>query len=216
MPTLGSHPAVTSCDFDICSAPRSRRARLQQPQPFRRASRQRPSSTITPASITTSSPPTTGEIADLDTGVHPGWTRTGYRFPVIKSGSAYPGTSPVCRFFGEKISSHFYTSKPAECEDVKTKLAADWSFESGEVFRAFAVDPASGLCPADTEPVYRLWNQRPDANHRYTDQIAVFEFMVNKNYKAEGDGNPALPVVFCTPAGGDVVPPPPAALLIAR
>ena len=38
------------------------------------------------------------EIADLDTGVHPGWTRTGYRFPVIKIGSTYPGTSPMCRF----------------------------------------------------------------------------------------------------------------------
>src|SRR4030095_16165401 len=28
------------------------------------------------------------EKNDLDTGVHPGWTRTGYRFSVIKAGSA--------------------------------------------------------------------------------------------------------------------------------
>ena len=87
------------------------------------------------------------EIDDLDTGVHAGWARTGYRFPVMRTGSPCPGTTPACRFFSEKMSSHFYSSKPSECDDVKARFAATWLFESAEVFRAFAVDPATGLCP---------------------------------------------------------------------
>ncbi|MET0441540.1 MAG: hypothetical protein ABW071_06105, partial [Casimicrobiaceae bacterium] len=114
------------------------------------------------------------EISDLDTGVHIGWARTGYRFAVMKGGSTYPGTTPVCRFYSFTLDTHFYSAKPAECEDVKVKFPQTWTFESSEVFRAFLVDPASGACPADTQAVYRLYNNRSDANHRYTDQLGVF------------------------------------------
>ena len=150
------------------------------------------------------------EIADLDTGIHVGWSRTGYRFAVIKAGSATPGTSPVCRFYSFTLDTHFYSAKPSECDDVRVKFPQTWTFESAEVYRAFLVDPATGACPADTAPVYRLYNNRPDANHRYTDQLAVFVFMKGKGYIPEGDGSPALPVAFCTPAGNDSVPLPPA------
>ena len=148
------------------------------------------------------------EIVDLDTGVHAGWSRTGYRFAVMKTGSALPGTSPMCRFYSFTLDTHFYSAKPSECEDVKVKFPQTWTFEAPEVFRAFLVDPLGGACPADTQPVYRLYNNRPDANHRYTDQLAVFVFMKSKGYVPEGDGNPAIPVAFCAPVGGDVVPPP--------
>ncbi len=148
------------------------------------------------------------EINDLDTGVHKGWTRTGYRFSVIKGGSSYAGTSPVCRFYSSKLDTHFYSAKKAECDTVKTDptFTGTWTFESDEVFRAFVVDPATGVCATDTTATYRLWNNRPDVNHRYTDQVSVFLFMKGKSYIPEGDGSPALPVAFCTPAGGDVVP----------
>ena len=99
------------------------------------------------------------EIQDLDSGVHPGWTRTGYRFLVVKNGSAYAGSVPVCRFYGrpEKgIDSHFYSAKASECEDVKNKFADAWIFETAEAFRAFPVN-VDGSCPADTAPVYRLY-----------------------------------------------------------
>lgn len=146
------------------------------------------------------------EIADLDTGKHPGWARTGYRFAVIKAGSTYPGTVPMCRFYSPTLSSHFYTAKPQECEEVKAKFPLAWQFESGEVFRAFLVDSTTGACPADTTATYRLFNKRSDVNHRYTDQLSAFVYMVGKGYQPEGDGNPAVPIVFCTPAGGDSVP----------
>ena len=149
------------------------------------------------------------EISDLDTGVHIGWARTGYRFAVMKAGSTYPGTTPVCRFYSFTLDTHFYSAKPAECDDVKVKFPQTWTFEAPEVFRAFLVDPASGACPADTQPVYRLYNNRPDANHRYTSQLGVFVFMKGKGYIPEGDGSPATPVAFCAPTGGDVAPTPP-------
>ena len=35
---------------------------------------------------------------DLDTGVHPGWARTGYTFLAIKAGEQVAGSTPICRF----------------------------------------------------------------------------------------------------------------------
>src|SRR5207245_2233297 len=41
------------------------------------------------------------EISDLDTGVHPGWTRTGQTFNSYTIGSAgRDGRRPVCRAYG--------------------------------------------------------------------------------------------------------------------
>ena len=146
------------------------------------------------------------EINDLDTGVHTGWARTGYSFAVMKSGSTYPGTSPMCRFYSPILDTHFYSARPQECEDVKVEWPQTWTLESAEVFRAFLVDPFTGACPADTTPTYRLYNNRADANHRYSDQLSVFVFMKGKGYVPEGDGSPAIPVAFCTPSGADAVP----------
>src|SRR5262245_20295370 len=77
------------------------------------------------------------EIKDLDPGVHKGWTRTGYRFSVIKGGSSYAGTAPVCRFYSPTMDTHFYSAKKSECDEVKEKFGSVWTFEADEVFRAF-------------------------------------------------------------------------------
>ena len=152
------------------------------------------------------------EASDLDTGVHPGWTRTGIAFQVLKTGAAnLAGSTPVCRFYGKPsagLDSHFYTSSPVECAAVKQKFPDQWQFESAEVFRAFPVDAVTGKCPAETGPVYRLWNNRADVNHRYTDQLSVYQQMVAKGYVPEGDGDPKLPVAFCTPIGTSATPTP--------
>jgi hypothetical protein len=47
-------------------------------------------------------------------------------------------------------------------------------------------------------PVYRVYSNRPDANHRYTIERAVRDAMVAKGWLAEGDG--ADIVVMCAPA----------------
>jgi len=153
------------------------------------------------------------EIADLDTGVHAGWARTGFAFPALKAGATLLGSTPVCRFYGKPeagLDSHFYSASPAECQAVRDKFSAQWQFESAEVFRAYMVDPNTGKCPSDTGPVYRLYNKRSDVNHRYTDQNSVFDLMVAKGYIAEGDGNPQLPVAFCVPIGTSATPASPA------
>src|SRR5437773_12057822 len=58
------------------------------------------------------------EISDLDTGVHPGWLRTGYRFLAYADAPSAPaGASPVCRFYVQPAfgDSHFYSADRQEC-----------------------------------------------------------------------------------------------------
>ena len=57
--------------------------------------------------------------------------------------------------------------------------------------------PIAGNCPASTVPIYRVFSNRPDANHRYMTEKAVRDQMVSTGWLAEGDG-PDL-VVMCAP-----------------
>ena len=50
----------------------------------------------------------------------------------------------------------------------------------------------TGACPAGTVPVYRLWNQRFDSNHRFTTDPVVKAQMVARGYVAEGYGPDAV------------------------
>ena len=61
--------------------------------------------------------------------------------------------------------SHFYTASATECNDVKTKFP-QFTYEAPDVFHIALPDGATGACPAGTKPVYRLWNNRVDSNHR--------------------------------------------------
>ena len=51
-------------------------------------------------------------------------------------------------------------------------------------------------CPADTLPVYRFFNNRNDANHRYTVDRSVRRAMLNRGWVPEGNGKEA--VAFCS------------------
>jgi hypothetical protein len=148
------------------------------------------------------------EIADLDNGVHPGWRRTGEVLPLYDAGSPMlAGSTPVCRFAGNPakgLGSHFYSASPAECDEVGRRFGDDWLFESAEVFRVHAVSTA-GVCPANTKPVHRLYNNRADVNHRYTTSAAIAQSMIAQGSIAEGWGGP-IPVAFCA---ADPAPEPP-------
>ena len=107
------------------------------------------------------------EISDLDTGVHAGWVRTGYAFQGVKAGVNLTGSTPICRFYGlpqAGLDSHFYSATPTECQAVQAKFVGQWELESTEVFRAYPVDPNTGLCPSNTEAIYRLYNNRADVD----------------------------------------------------
>ena len=127
-----------------------------------------------------------GEIARLDAGTQAGWRRTGHSMSVFAAASA--DTRPVCRYylppaFGD---SHFYSASPAECADVGQRFPA-FVLESDAVFHAVVPD-AAGACAPHTLPVYRLWNQRSDANHRYTTDPAIRAHMIAGGAIAEGQG----------------------------
>jgi hypothetical protein len=139
------------------------------------------------------------EIAALDTGTHPGWSRTGRGFSVFGAPPAMPTTSPVCRFYipPQHGDSHFFSASPAECAAVRDKIGVDPNYsgyieETPSAFFLALPDVASGACPAGTAPIYRLWNQRADSNHRYTTDAGIKAYMETKNYVAEGYGPNAV------------------------
>jgi hypothetical protein len=144
-----------------------------------------------------------GEINDLDTGVHVGWERTGLRFNAYNTQVA--GTSPVCRFYRAPAfgDSHFYSASPAECAATAAAHPVDWIYESPAVFYIFLPDPTTGACPANTQPVWRFFNQRT-TNHRYTTEVAEHEDMLSdpSTWVPEGYGpDPSNLVIMCAPLG---------------
>jgi lysyl endopeptidase len=158
------------------------------------------------------------EIAGLDSGVHPGWVRTGLTFLAYSDASAAPADAhPVCRFyllpqFGD---SHFYSADPAECAATAVKFAGSWAEESDALFY-IQVPDASGSCPANTRPVYRFVNRVNQIHHRYTAEVDGrncmfygFNPALDKDidcsgfggsWLEEGNGAPPNAPVMCAPA----------------
>jgi hypothetical protein len=136
------------------------------------------------------------EIAILDAGLKShGWARTGKHFPVYPT--AQPGASPICRFYipPDKGNSHFYGRGVDECTSTAQKNP---TFVNEDPAFMHMILPTNGACPANTTiPVYRVFSNRPDANHRYMIDPALRDQMVAQGWLAEGDG-PDL-VVMCAP-----------------
>ena len=105
---------------------------------------------------------------------------------------------PVCRFYSPlpMIDSHFFTAFPDECNFVITHFPNVWLLESRAAFYVVPVD-ALGNCRAGTLPVYRFFDNRNDANHRYTIDLSVRRAMLNRGWAPEGIGPNA--VAFCSP-----------------
>jgi serine protease len=136
------------------------------------------------------------EIAGLDGGItSQGWTRTGLAFNAFAALQA--GTSGVCRIYipPGRGDGHYFGRDQAECI---TTLTAFPSFVQEAPAFFYLYPAASGACAAGTLPVYRLYSNRPDANHRYTTNRAVRDAMVASGWLAEGDGPDA--VLMCAPA----------------
>jgi hypothetical protein len=122
------------------------------------------------------------------------WIATGLSFNTFAESEA--GTSPVCRYylppqFGD---SHFFGRGSAECLATGQQHPA-FVLEDSQFMNMYL--PNAGGCPAATIPIYRVFSNRTDANHRYTTDKVVRDSMVAKGWLAEGDG-PDL-VVMCAP-----------------
>lgn len=135
------------------------------------------------------------EMNDLDTGVHKGWVRTGEQFRTLTA--AQTGTSPVCRFYIPPAlgDSHFFGRGTVECNATGQKNPS-FTLEDASFMQMYL--PVAGVCPPGAVPIYRVFSNRADANHRYMISKALRDQMVAKGWLAEGDG-PDL-VVMCAPA----------------
>lgn len=134
------------------------------------------------------------EIANLDSGATRGWTRTGQSFNVYTA--AQSGTSAVCRIYipPGKGDGHFFGRDSGECDGTMSKNPT-FVLESSSFFHL--TKPSLGNCATGMVPVYRVFSNRADANHRYTTDRATRDQMVAKGWLAEGDG--ADTVVMCAP-----------------
>jgi len=135
------------------------------------------------------------EIAKLDAGtVIKGWTRTGETLKTYAT--AQTGTSPVCRYYIPPAlgDSHFFGRGTVECTATAQKNPT-FVLEDPAFMQMFL--PTAGVCPPNATEVYRVFDNRPDTNHRYMTDKAVRDQMVAKGWLAEGDG-PNM-VVMCAP-----------------
>jgi hypothetical protein len=142
------------------------------------------------------------EIDALDSGLFPGWRRTGQTIGVYTSATPLSSSlSPVCRFYGRPeagLDSHFFSALPAECQAVIDHFSNAWIYESGDVFVVGLPNLTDGSCPAGFVPVYRLYNNRPDANHEYTTSFVNRQILVSQlGWIPEGYGPDA--VAMCSP-----------------
>ena len=135
------------------------------------------------------------EIAKLDGGIISGWSRTGLIFHAFPSATA--GASPVCRFYIPPAlgDSHFFSASSSECAATKARFPQFFD-ESDNVMWIALPNTTTGACPTGTIPVYRLWNQRIDSNHRYVADPAVRAQMIARGYLPEGYGDG---VAMCAP-----------------
>jgi hypothetical protein len=124
------------------------------------------------------------EIEKLDTGAIPGWQRTGESFHALPPGELPSFGLPVCRFYGlpsAGLDSHFFSASGDECAAVKEKWPNQWMLETEAAFGAI-----DDLFPFENcTPLYRLYNDRPDANHRYTTSTAIRDRMLAEGWILE-------------------------------
>jgi uncharacterized delta-60 repeat protein len=134
------------------------------------------------------------EIAALEAEDIPGWTHTGKTFKVYSASEA--GTSPVCRFYIPPAfgNSHFLGLGEAECDRTRESYPA-FILEAAQFM--YVYPPAQGVCPSQTTPVYRVFDNRPDVNHRYVTEKSVRDEMLADGWVAEGAGPDA--VALCAP-----------------
>ena len=139
------------------------------------------------------------EINFVDTSLHGTFERTGLFFYAYPSAAvAPPGAVPVCRFYADanvQINSHYYSAVPQECAFVQSYWPGVWSLEQTDAFHVQVPD-LNGACPSSTLPVYRFFNNRRDANHRYTADLSIRRAMINRAWVPEGNGPNS--VVFCS------------------
>lgn len=138
------------------------------------------------------------EIEGLKSGMVPGWEPTGKTFFAFTRSFSEP-LGPACRYLLMRPGtySHFFSLDRDECNGLAGGEGN--VLESSAAFHAGV--PANGDCPdaiaryvggesyaIHLQPVYRLWNGKADANHRYVTSLADRDAMIARGWISEGSG----------------------------
>jgi hypothetical protein len=142
------------------------------------------------------------EIAKLDGGTIRGWSRTGESFRALSADSMPSNATPVCRFYGlpeAGLDSHFLSDDPDECAEVARRWPDRWILETDRAFGVGNWRWSDYFCEYDYHaPLYRLYNNRPDANHRYTTSPATRDAMRAQGWLLEARWSADSPDAFST------------------
>jgi hypothetical protein len=145
------------------------------------------------------------DIDALESGRIPGWVATGYELPGLSVPvptyccSSYGQTAvPVCRFYipPPEGPSHFFSAFAAECDAIPAKFPS-LVLETAAAFYVYLPSADTGACPYPFRPVYRVWDQRADTNHRYVyNDLKLRQQMLAQGWVPEGLG--PLGVAWCS------------------
>lgn len=151
------------------------------------------------------------EVDALESVRITGWKRVGdkqafyvFDMPTIALAvvTSEAATHSVCRFYIPP-ASHFMSASKDECNAVADAFP-EFVLETDAAFHAWLPD-STGRCPRMTaaiggfefQPVYRLWNNRVDTNHRLTTSKAERAAMIEQGWVPEGYGDEG--VAMCVP-----------------
>jgi hypothetical protein len=142
------------------------------------------------------------DIDAIESDRIPGWVETGYELgaltvPVPQYCCSTYGqiAVPVCRFYiPPPADSHFFSAFAEECDAVAAKFPS-LVLETTTAFYVYLPNAETGECPYPFVPVYRVWNQRADTNHRFVQTLDLRGEMLAQGWAAEGRG--PLGVAWC-------------------
>ena len=99
---------------------------------------------------------------------------------------------PVARFFSPALASHVFTANAADIAALRSVPAtANGAGFVDEGIAFFAMQPESKRCATGLKAIYRAYNNRPDGNHRYSNDVSVQAAMVSTGFLNED-------VAFCS------------------
>ena len=111
--------------------------------------------------------------------------------------SARPAeATAVARFFNPATASHVFTSKREDISLLSTlPVTASGSGFANEGTAFFALAPVGSRCDSGQRAIFRAFNNRPDGNHRYSNEIELHASMVAAGFSDDS-------VAFCATAIG--------------
>ncbi len=102
----------------------------------------------------------------------------------------------VSRFFNPATSSHVFTSKSEDISALRSMpVSASGSGFADEGTAFFALAPVGSRCDSGQRAIFRGFNNRPDGNHRYSNEIELHASMVASGFSDDS-------VAFCATAVG--------------